>query len=149
MIDESYESKFSFDYYTNNEGSQSNIGNFTKPIFKIFVVNESTDIDKICSICGSSFNNKFKMERHVRDIHEKNDKIEIDRDRYEISNMIQISEELSKKNIELKKIYTPEILCKKGLKEVVSIFNSANNLDFAESPDYEKYINLLNPIKKN
>ena len=30
----------------------------------------------------------------------------------------------------------------------MSIFNNANNLDFAESPDYEKYINLLNPNKK-
>ena len=30
----------------------------------------------------------------------------------------------------------------------MSIFNSANNLDLAESSDYEKYINLLNSIKK-
>lgn len=98
MLNDSYESKFSFDYYNNNEGSQSIIENFTKPIFKIFAVNESTNIDKICSICGSSFNNKFNMERHVREIHEKNDKIGVVKNKYEISNIIQINEELSSKS---------------------------------------------------
>ena len=48
MIEESYKPKFYFENYTNNECSQSIIRNFTKSLFKIFVVNKFTEPDKLC-----------------------------------------------------------------------------------------------------
>ena len=48
-----------------------------------------------------------------------------------------------KKIIEYKNIFTPKILCGKGLERVVSIYEKANNLDFYDTPDYDEYINIL------
>ena len=48
-----------------------------------------------------------------------------------------------KKIIEYKNIYTPKILCGKGLERVVSIYEKAINLDFYDTPNYDEYINIL------
>lgn len=49
-----------------------------------------------------------------------------------------------KKEIIRKKLeYPPNVLCGNDMKEVLEIFNDANNLDFSDKPNYVKYTKLL------
>lgn len=48
-----------------------------------------------------------------------------------------------KETIQKKIKYTPNALCGNNLKEVLEIFNDANNLKFSDKPNYKKYIKLL------
>lgn len=50
--------------------------------------------------------------------------------------------------INLKTIYSPKKLCSNATKEILFIFNDANSLEFAETPRYTNYMELLkNAIK--
>ena len=46
--------------------------------------------------------------------------------------------------LDLKKNFFPEVLCGNSIKEIVSIYNDAINLEFYKKPNYDKYIGLLN-----
>lgn len=93
MFQKSSDSKELFENKINFSKSPSLFENSSISNTRFFVINNFYENDKICSICGSSFSNKFNKERHIRDIHDKKKDIENNKSYDTIFRNIDLEEE--------------------------------------------------------